>query len=117
MPVKLYMDHHVPRAITMGLRLRGVDVITAYEDRAHQLGDPALLDRAKELGRALFTRDDDLLIEAARRQEENISFPGVIFAHQLTVSIGACISDLELIAKAAELEDVREKVIFLPLRD
>lgn len=117
MPVKLYMDQHVPRAITMGLRLRGVDVITAYEDRAHQLDDPALLDRAKELGRALFTRDDDLLIEAARRQEEIIAFPGVIFAHQLTVSIGACISDLELIAKAAEPGDVREKVIFLPLRD
>ena len=30
MPIKLYMDHHVPRAITTGLRLRGVDVITAY---------------------------------------------------------------------------------------
>jgi uncharacterized protein with PIN domain len=117
LPVKIYMDHHVPRAITMGLRLRGVDVITAYEDGAHQLDDPALLDRAKELGRALFTRDDDLLTEAAKRQEENISFPGVIFAHQLTVSIGACISDLEVIAKAAQLEDVREKVIFLPLQD
>ena len=110
------MDPHVPRAITTGLRLRGVDVITAYEDTAHQLDDPALLDRAKELGRALFTRDGDLLTEAARRQEENISFAGVIFAHQLTVSIGARIDDLELIAKAAEPEDVSENVIFLPLR-
>lgn len=88
MPVNLYMDHQVPRAITMGLRLRGVDVITAYEDSAHQLDDQALLDRAKDLGRVLFTRDDDLLIEAARRQEENIPFHGVIFAHQLAVSIG-----------------------------
>jgi hypothetical protein len=111
------MDHHVPRAITMGLRLRGVDVTTAYEDNAHQLDGPALLDRANELGRALFTRDDDLLIEAARRQEEKVSFPGVIFAHQLSVSIGTCINDLELIAKAAEPEDMNEKVIFLPLRD
>lgn len=32
MPLALYMDHHVPRAITVGLRLRGVEVITAYED-------------------------------------------------------------------------------------
>ena len=24
----LYMDHHVPRAITEGLRLRGIDVIS-----------------------------------------------------------------------------------------
>ncbi len=32
MPIALYMDHHVPRAITLGLRLREVDVLTAYED-------------------------------------------------------------------------------------
>ncbi len=115
MPIQLYMDHHVPRAITLGLRLRGVDVITAYEDHAHQLDDSALLDRAKVLERPLFTRDDDLLSEAARRQEENIPFPGVIFAHQLTVSIGKCINDLEIIAKAADPEDLRGCVIFLPL--
>ena len=32
MAIKLYMDHNVPRAITNGLRLRGVEVITAFED-------------------------------------------------------------------------------------
>lgn len=30
----LYMDAHVPFAITAGLRLRGVDVLTAQEDDA-----------------------------------------------------------------------------------
>lgn len=34
------MDHHVPRAITNGLRLRGVDVLTAHEDGASELRDP-----------------------------------------------------------------------------
>ena len=33
MATALYMDHHVPRAITMGLRLRGIDVITASSMR------------------------------------------------------------------------------------
>ncbi|MEE8291380.1 MAG: hypothetical protein V3R80_07875, partial [Candidatus Tectomicrobia bacterium] len=37
MPIAFYMDHHIPRAITVGLRLRGVDVITAYEDASHEL--------------------------------------------------------------------------------
>jgi hypothetical protein len=46
MPVGPYMDHHVPRAITAGLRLRRVDVLTAGEDRAAELDDPDLLDRA-----------------------------------------------------------------------
>jgi hypothetical protein len=31
MPIPLYMDQHVPRAITTRLRLRGVDVLTAFE--------------------------------------------------------------------------------------
>jgi len=39
MSVGLYMDHHVPRSITMGLRVRGVDVVTAYEDGAAALTD------------------------------------------------------------------------------
>lgn len=115
MAVTFYMDHHVPRAITTGLRLRGVDVLTAYEDQAHQLADPELLDRTTGLGRALFSRDDDLLAEAVRRQRSGIRFYGVIFAHQLRVSIGQCIDDLETIAKAAEPEDVINQIVFLPL--
>jgi len=70
--IALYMDHNVPRAITVGLRLRGVDVITAYEDGADDMDDSALLDRATELGRVLFTHDDDLLAETTKRQQEDI---------------------------------------------
>ena len=33
----LYMDQHVPRAITEGLRLRRIDVTTAYEDDASDM--------------------------------------------------------------------------------
>jgi uncharacterized protein with PIN domain len=115
MPIALYMDQHVPRAITTGLRLRGIDVLTAYEDGASELDDSALLDRASELGRVLFTRDDDLLTEATRRQREITPFLGVIYAHQLRVSIARCIQDLEIISKAGEAEDLENGVIFLPL--
>lgn len=48
MTVSLYMDHHVPRAITIGLRRRGVNIITAFEDGSHELADNKLLDRATE---------------------------------------------------------------------
>jgi predicted nuclease of predicted toxin-antitoxin system len=64
------MDHHVPRAITNGLRLRGVDARTAQQDGASELSDPALLDRMEELGRVVFTQDDDLLTEATQRQRQ-----------------------------------------------
>jgi hypothetical protein len=114
MPIPLYMDHHVPRAIPVGFRIRGVDVLTAYEDGASQMDDAVLLDRAGELGRVLFTMDDDLLVEAAWRQRNGIPFSGVIYAHQLRISIGACIRDLELIAKAGEPDDLSDSTLYLP---
>jgi hypothetical protein len=61
MPIGLYMDVHIPKAITNGLRLRGVDVLTAQQDGTITLSDADLLTRATELGRALFSQDDDLL--------------------------------------------------------
>jgi predicted nuclease of predicted toxin-antitoxin system len=114
MPILLYMDQHVPRAITGGLRLRGVEVLTAYEDGADELEDVKLLDRARELERVLFTCDDDLLAEAAKRQRAGVPFCGIVYAHQLRVSIGRCVDDLELIAKAGEPGDLKNQVVFLP---
>lgn len=109
------MDHHVPRAITNGLRLRGVDVLAAYEDQASRLRDPALLDRATELKRVLSTQDDDLLAEATQRQRQGQMFSGVVYAHQLRVSIGDCVRELELIVQAGEPEDIYGQTLFLPL--
>ena len=110
------MDVHVPQAITVGLRLRQVDVLTAQADGARRFSDPDLLDRATALERILFTQDDDLLREAAERQQSRKVFAGVIYAHQERVSIGQCIKDLEFLAKAGELEDFANKVEYLPLK-
>lgn len=110
------MDVHVPYSITHGLRLRGVDVITSQEDGTRELSDPKLLDRATELGRVLFTQDDDLLREANQRQQKGEAFAGVVYAHQLDLSIGECINDLELIAGASEPEEWIGQATFLPLK-
>ncbi len=115
MALSYYMDHNVPRAITIGLRLRDVDVLTAIEDGMDQAEDEILLDRASLLQRVLFTQDDDLLKEATKRQRENANFGGVIYAHQLRISIGECVRDLELIARVGTMEDVVNRVHFLPL--
>ena len=54
MAVGLYADVHVQSAITRGLRLRGVDVLTAQDDETIEWSDVALFERAAELeiGRA-----------------------------------------------------------------
>jgi predicted nuclease of predicted toxin-antitoxin system len=116
MPIPFYMDEHIPKAITLGLRLRGVDVLTAQEDGQEGKSDPELLDRACALRRVVFTFDDDLLSEAAKRQREGKAFCGVIYAHPLNISIGKCISDLHVIGQAGEPEDMENRVEFLPLR-
>ena len=57
MAVALYLDVHVPRAIALQLRRRGVNVVTAIEDGSDELPDEELLERARTLGRVLFTQD------------------------------------------------------------
>jgi hypothetical protein len=109
------MDVHVPAAITRGLLLRGVDVITAQLDGTTALEDPALLDRATALGRVLFTQDEDLLAEATYRQRSGQSFAGVIYGDQLRVTVGKCVADLEVLAEAGMPEDFANRVEYLPL--
>jgi hypothetical protein len=116
MSLNLYMDEHVPSAITDGLRQRGVDVLTAQEDGRTGADDPALLDRATSLNRVLFTRDDDLLAEGARRQQAGEHFAGIVYAHQLRASIGQCVHDLELLAGACDPDEFINHVEYLPLR-
>ena len=40
---------------------------------------------------------------------------GWFYAHQLAITIGRAIHDLELISKALDPEDMRNRVEFLPL--
>ncbi|MEM9214897.1 MAG: DUF5615 family PIN-like protein [Cyanobacteria bacterium P01_F01_bin.150] len=49
MSLALYMDEHVHRAITLGLRLRNVDGLTLQEDGLAGISDPEVLDRATTL--------------------------------------------------------------------
>src|SRR5258708_12091497 len=98
MPIAYYMDEHVPPAISTGLRRRGVDVLTVQEDGRRGEADAVLLDRATQLGRVVFTRDRDFLIEAARRQAAGIQFVGVVYAHQLAATPGRCVNDLQLLS-------------------
>lgn len=90
MSLRLYLDVHTPLAITEALRRQGVDVLTAQEDGSRRFLDPALLDRALALNRVLFTRDEDFLGEGSRRQQAGEAFAGIIYAHQIRVTIGQC---------------------------
>jgi len=113
--LRLYMDVHVQRPITVGLRLRGIDALTAQEDGSDTLEDADLLQRCTVLGRPIFTRDDDFLREATKCLRSHVIFSTVVYAHQLRASIGQCIEDLEIFAAVASDEEATNRIIFLPL--
>ena len=115
MSIRFYMDVHVPRPITLGLRLASVDVLTARDDNHATADDDTLLDRATELGRVLFSQDEDLLKIARFRQLNGVPFAGVVYGHQQRVTIGRCVHDLELIAKVLDPTDMENVVQYVPI--
>jgi len=109
------MDVHIRRAVTSTLRLRSIDVLTAQEDGAAELDDKPLLQRATELGRVLVSQDEDLLREGALCLREGKDFSGIIYAHQLRITVGQMVKDLELIARATSQDEWRGRIEYLPL--
>lgn len=115
MDIALYMDVHIPLAITTQLRQRGVDAITAIEDSRMEDTDNDLLLRATELKRVMVTSDIRFKALAESWQRENRTFSGMVFAHQLVVTIGRMVNDLELISKACSQSDMHCQILHLPL--
>jgi predicted nuclease of predicted toxin-antitoxin system len=112
MTVGLYMDVHINRAVTLGLRRRGVDVLTAQDDAAQQLDDAEWLDRAGTLNRVVFTHDDDFLAECSRRQQAGEHFAGLVYVDQRRLPVSKMMGDLELIARVYDPVDIADRVEF-----
>ncbi|MBD1872855.1 DUF5615 family PIN-like protein [Nodosilinea sp. FACHB-131] len=116
MAIALYMDVHIPQAITNQLRRRGIDVLTAFDDEAQELPDDQLLSRVTQLNRILFTQDIRFRVLAETWQTEGKLFSGLVYGHQLGGTIGQFVKDLELIAKASEPDDWKNTVEYIPYK-
>ncbi|MEG4172769.1 MULTISPECIES: DUF5615 family PIN-like protein [unclassified Microcoleus] len=114
MAIALYMDVHIPQAITEQLRRRGVDVLTAIEDGGTELPDDELLERATQLGRVLFTQDIRFRAMAQDWQRQEKQFAGLIFGHQLGGTIGQFVKDLEVIALTSDSDEWMNAVEYIP---
>jgi len=111
----LYMDVHIPHAITNGLRKAGIDVLTAQEDSKDELDDKAMLFRASTLNRIVFTYDEDFLRESAALQESGQHFAGIIAIRSRRLSMQRCLTDLQLVCELCEPEELANLVYYLPL--
>ena len=115
MSFAFYADHNVDRRIVSGIRLLGVDVVTALEDGRDEELDPNLLDRATQLSRLFVTHDKGFFAEGARRHRSGERFYGIIYAPQQTRMIGRYIEDLAIISELGEAEEFVYAVKVLPL--
>lgn len=115
MPVGLYADVHVPGPVILQLRLRDVDILAATEEGTNRLLDHELLELAKPLRRVMVTQDIRFRVLAENWQREGRPFAGLVFAHQRYVSYGEMILDLELIAKATDVDFWQNRIEQLPL--
>jgi predicted nuclease of predicted toxin-antitoxin system len=116
MPVRLYLDVQVDKAIHDQLHLRGVDVLRAQDDGAAEMTDNELLERVTDLGRVIFTQDIRFKAMAEEWQRAGKPFSGLLFGNQLGVTVGTYVKDLELIAKATDPAEWVAVVQHLPYR-
>jgi hypothetical protein len=110
-----YMDHQVRAEITRGLRHRGIDVLTAYEDGRADSADSDLLDRAASLHRVFVSQDHDLLRLAQHRQRMSIPFSGIAFLEQDRIKIGKAIEYLELMTHAMTDVEMNGRVEYVAM--
>jgi uncharacterized protein with PIN domain len=90
--IAFYMDEHVPSAVSQGLRLRGIDVLTAQNAGMRGASDEDHLALAVQEQRAIFTQDTDFL----RLHAANHAHAGIVYAPQGTPT-GAIVRSLMLI--------------------
>jgi predicted nuclease of predicted toxin-antitoxin system len=106
--VRYYFDEHVANSVALGLRRRGIDVLTVPEARTMGNDDPAQLGLASRLGRVFFTHDSDHLQLAASGQSHN----GIVFASR-QMAAGDCIRALILVHQVLTAEDLVGQIEFI----
>ncbi len=102
------MDEHVPPAVSNGLRLRGVDVLTTQDAGLLGNSDKILLDYAFGLERVIFSYYEDFLI----LHQQGVPHAGIAYAAQQT-PIGDLVRGLLLIHDVLSAEDIHGRVEFL----
>jgi hypothetical protein len=102
------MDEHVPRAVSEGVRRRGVDVLRAQEAGLLEADDERHLALALGEGRVIFTQDADFL----RLHTAGRTHAGIVYAPQQT-PIGTIVRGLMLIHDVLSPDDMIGHVEFI----
>jgi predicted nuclease of predicted toxin-antitoxin system len=106
--IKFYLDEHVQKAVTEGLRRRGVDVVTVQELSLQAEEDARHLERAAQDGRVVVTQDADFL----RLHASGLPHRGIVYAHQQT-AVSYMLRSLMLLHDVLSQDEMVNHVEFL----
>ena len=111
--LKIYTDENVDVRVAVGLRRRGVEAISVYDEDKGGVSDEAQLKHASELGAVIFTHDADLIEIAAEINGQGQDHCGVIFVEMHRLRLGECIRRLALYAEVVTAEEMMNRIEFL----
>ena len=103
------MDVHVHRAITTGLRRRGVEVLTCQEADLGTSSDESILQYANDNNWVVFSQDDDFLKICAT---PDFNFNGLVYSHKRN-SVSRILAGLMLIFEVLESEEMEGNIEFV----
>lgn len=107
--IRFYLDVHVPHAVAIGLRRRGIDVIRVQEVGLADANDDEHMKFARREKRVLVTQDAGFV----DRNKKGESHYGIAFCEQGSRSIGEMIAALALIYDVLEQDDMVGHVEYL----
>lgn len=106
--IRFYFDEHIARAVVLGLRQRGIDVLTVVEAKLLGATDEEQLAFARREGRVFFTRDADFL----RLHTSGLPHAGIVYTSR-RVSIGDMIRGLALLHEILDAGDMQGHLEYL----
>ena len=106
--IRFYADVHVPRSVTLALRRRGVDILTAQNIHMELATDEEHLAYAAQEGRTLVTQDADFLA----LHSSGIAHTGIAYARQ-GMPIGDMVRSLLLIFDILTPDEMLNHIEFL----
>ena len=115
--LRLASDADVHGDVVRGIRRRapGLDLVRVQDVGLRTANDAVILEWAASQGRVLITRDRKTLVgKAYERVKAGLPLSGVIvFRHRM--NIGQAIEELLTVAMCSTEEEMRDRVVFLPL--
>ena len=109
MAVSFHLDEHMPPALALALRHRGIDVTMTADAGLVGAADRDHLAFATAGGRVLVTQDADFL----RLHAEGVPHAGIVYCRSPSRSIGEMLRRLVLIHAALSREEMLDRVEYL----